>query len=337
MTQGEPTPRDALYRLTNAYQVSQAIHVAATLGIADLLADRPRTVDELAAATQSHAPSLYRLLRALASVGIFVEGDNGFGLTPMADMLRSDVPGSLRAWAMYIGQPYAWTTWGYLLESVNTGQPSFAMVHGMTPWEYRVAHPAESAVFDAAMTGISTAAVAPVVRSYDFSSLSVLADVGGGHGELLAGILTANPHLRGILLDQPHVVASAGPLLERAGVADRCEIVGGSFFDGVPPGVDAYLLKSVLHDWDDAAAVTILRACHAAMHASARLLVVEPIIRPGNEPDPMKFRDLLMLVMLGGRERTAEDFARLYAEAGFRLTSIIATGSPFSILEGTPA
>jgi hypothetical protein len=334
MTAGELSPRDTLLRMTNAYQVSQAIHVAATLGIADLLEDGPRSADDLAEATGMHAPTLYRVLRALASVGVFAETDNRFGLTPLAEYLRTDAPGSLRAWAMQMGQPYVWTSWGHLLHSVRTGEPAFPELYGTTAWEYRAAHPKEDAVFNAAMTALSAGVVEAVVRSYDFSGIGVLVDVGGGEGALLAAILASNPALRGILFDQPHVVAAARALLHRAGVADRCEIVGGSFFDTVPGRADAYLLKSIVHDWDDAVAIEILRACRAAIADTGRLLVVEPIIRPGNEVDPAKFSDLNMLVMLGGRERTADDFERLYAEAGFRLAKIIRTGSPFDIIEG---
>jgi len=337
MTASEQSSRDTLWRMANAYQVSQAIHVAATLGIADLLWDGPRSVDELAAATGSRATALYRLLRALASVGVFAEADGRFSQTSLSEYLRTDAPGSVRAWAMYMGRPYVWSPWAYLGDSVRTGEPVFPALHGTSAWDYRAAHPEEGAIFDAAMTGLSAAAAAAVVRSYDFSRIRVLVDVGGGQGELLAAILAANPAVRGILFDQPHVVAGAGSVLERAGVADRCEVVGGSFFEAVPGGADAYLLKSVVHDWDDARAVEILRGCREAMSETGRLLLVEGVIQPGNEPDRMKLVDLHMLVMLGGQERTAEDFQRLYAEAGFRLTGIIPTGSPSNIVEGVPA
>ena len=334
----EASPRDALWRMTNAYQVSQAIHAAASLGIADLLEDGPKSVDGLAEATGAHAPALYRLLRALAGVGVFAErADGRFVLTPTAEYLRTDAPGSVRAWAMFIGQPYTWSAWAHLLDSIRSGEAAFPRLHGTSAWEYRAAHPEEGAVFDAAMTGLSSAVVEAVVQSYDFSKIEVLADVGGGHGALLAAILAANPALRGILFDQPHVVAGAGPLLEQAGVAERCEVVGGSFFEAVPEGADAYLLKSVVHDWDDASAIRILRTCREAMvGTTGRLLLVEGVIRAGNVPDPAKFRDLHMLVMLGGKERTAEDFEKLYAEAGFGLSGIIPTGSPLEIVEGTP-
>src|SRR4051812_4409610 len=223
MTTGELSPRDTLLRMTNAYQVSQAIHVAATLGIADLLGDGPRSVDDLAEATGAHAPTLYRLLRALASVGVFIEADGRFGLTPLAEYLRTDAPGSVRAWAMQLGQPYVWTSWGHLLHGVRTGEPAFPKVYGTTAWEYRAVHPEARAIFDAAMTALSTTTAEAVVQSYDFSGIEVLVDVGGGEGVLLAAILAANPALRGILFDQPHVVATVGALLEQAGVVDRCE------------------------------------------------------------------------------------------------------------------
>jgi hypothetical protein len=337
MSASELPPRDALLRMTNAFQASQAIHVAATLGIADLLEDGPRHVDELAQTTGTHAPTLYRLLRALASVGVFAEQPDGqFGSTPMTEYLRTDAPRSLRAWAMQIGQQYLWTSWGHLLHSVRTGEPAFPELHGTTAWEYRAAHPEEDAVFNAAMTALSAGVAEAIVRSYDFSGMDVLMDVGGGEGALLAAILAANPALRGVLFDQPHVLTGANDLLEQAGVADRCEVVSGSFFEAVPGGADAHLLKSIVHDWDDAATVKILRACRAAIANTGRLLVVEPIIQPGNEPDPAKFSNLNMLVMLGGQERTADDFERLYAEAGFRLSDIIRTGSLMAIIEGVP-
>jgi hypothetical protein len=334
----EPSPRDTLLQMSNAFRVSQAIYVAATLGIADLLEDGPRSVDDLAQATGTHAPTLYRLLRALASVGVFIEQPDGrFGSTPLAEYLRTNDPRSLRAWAMQTGQQYFWNSWGHLLHSVRTGEPAFSELYGTTAWEYRQAHPEEDAVFNAAMTALSSGVVEAIVQSYDFSKMGVLMDVGGGEGVLLAAILAANPALRGILFDQPHVVDGAKALLERAGVEDRCEVVSGSFFESVPKGADAHLLKSVVHDWDDTTTVKILRACRAAIADPGKFLVVEPIIQAGNEPDPAKFSDLNMLVMLGGQERTADDFEKLYAEAGFRVTDIVHTGTSMSIIEGVPA
>jgi hypothetical protein len=338
MTAGESSPSDALRQMIQGYQVSRAIHVAAALGIADLLVDGPSSAGDLATSTDTHAPTLYRLLRLLASVGVFAEGADGrFSLTPRAESLRSDVPGSQRAWAIMMGGPSFWSSWGELPHSVRTGETAFPKVHGMDRWEYLARHPEESAAFDAAMTSLSAAESAAVVGGYDFSGIGVLADVGGGAGGLLAAILAAHPPMRGILFDRPHVVAGARDLLEREGVADRCRVVGGDFLESVPGGADAYLLKSVIHDWEDELAVRILRTCRAAMSGRAKLLLAERIIRPGNEPDPAKLIDLIMLVMNGGRERTADEFERLLDAAGFRLTDIVRTASPLSVIEATPA
>lgn len=326
-------PRNVLMQMIAGFQVSQAIYVAAALGIADLLADGPRSVDDLAEVAEAHPATLYRLLRALASADIFEERDGLFGLTPLAQYLRSDVPNSARAWVLHLGQPYFWTTWGHLLYSVRTGEPAFHKLYGTNPWEYRAHHPEENAIFNAAMASLSADVVDAVVGSYDFSGIDVLADIGGGTGSLLAAVLAANPTLRGILFDQPHVVASAKPMLERAGVAERCEIVSGSFFDSVPGGADAYLLKSIIHDWDDAEAIAILSTCRRAMGDRSRLLLIEPVIQPGNDPDPSKFSDLNMLVMLGGRERTADHFKTILAESGFTLTRIIPTESRAYVVE----
>jgi hypothetical protein len=322
--------------MMNGYQVSQALHVAASLGIPNLLGDGPRTLDELAGETGTHAPALYRLLRALAGIGVFEEVDGRFGQTSLSEHLRTDLPGSIGHWAVNMGRPHHWNTWGNLIESVRSGESAFRQNYGMTVWEYRAEHPEDRAIFDTAMTALSAGVVDAVVRGYDFSPLHVLVDVGGGEGSLLAAVLKANPHLRGILFDQPGVTAEAGPLLQKAGVAGRCEIVSGSFFDAVPAGADAYLLKSILHDWDDAEAAAILRRCREAIADSGKLLVVERVIRAGNEPDAVKFSDLNMLVMLGGRERSADDFRGLFSAAGFDLTRIVPTDTDFNIVEGVP-
>ena len=336
LSDDSPSPRETLMQMIDGYRLSQALHVAATLSIADFLADGPRSVANLAEATGTDQSALYRLLRTLASVGVFVETDDGFCLTPLAMYLRSGVPGSVRAWAMHIGQQYFWQTWGHLLDSVRMGEPAFQTLFGMNPWEYREAHPKANAIFNQAMTDLAAGVVNAVVESYDFSGIEVLVDVGGGEGALLAAILTAYPTLHGILFDQPHVVTDAWAVFERAGVAARCEVAQGSFFDAVPGGADAYLMKSIIHDWDDASAIRILLACRTAIADTGKLLLVERVIQPGNDPDPAKFLDLNMLVMLGGRERTADDFRALYTQSGFHLTRIVPTASGFSVIEGTP-
>ena len=333
----EANPASDLMRLVNGYQVSQAIHVAATLGIADLLKDGPRSADDLAAATGSHAGSLYRVLRALAAVGVFHEdGGRRFALTPMGDCLRSDAANPVGPWAAFIGRPYFWRAWGHLLHCVRTGENAFRHVHATDVWTYRSEHAEEGAIFDRAMTAISRGVIEGVVGSYNFGLFPCVVDVGGGQGALLAGILRSHRAVRGILFDQPHVVAGADELLRKAGVADRCEVVGGSFFERVPEGGDAYLLKAILHDWEDDAAVAILRACRRVIGSGGRLLVLERLIAPPNEQPDAKFSDLNMMVSPGGRERTREEFAALFAAAEFRLVAVAPTGTRLSVIEGLP-
>ena len=292
----DETPGATLGRLIVGFQVSQSIHVAATLGVADLLADGPRTSDELAVATNAHAGSLYRLLRALSSVGVFYEDDGRrFSLTPMGALLRSDVPGSLRGWAMHVGRPYFQEAWSHLEHSVRTGDNAFQHVHGTDVWAYRAERPDESAIFDLAMESLTSASNRALLDAYDFGRFGSVVDVGGGNGALLAALLGEFPEMRGVLLDQPHVVANAAAVLERAGVADRCEIVGGSFFDEVPTGGDAYTLKSIIHDYEDERAMAILRVCRRAMAADATLFLIDRIVGPPNEDPRTKFSDLNML------------------------------------------
>ena len=334
----DETPGATLGRLIVGFQVSQAIHVAATLGVADLLADGARTSDELAAATDSDAGSLYRLLRALASVGIFHEDEGRrFSLTPMGALLRSDVPGSLRGWAMHVGRPYFQEAWGHLEHSIRTGDNAFQHVHGTDVWAYRAEHPDESAIFDLAMESLTAASNRALLDAYDFGRFGSVVDVGGGNGALLAALLGEFPAMRGVLLDQPHVVANAAAVLERAGVADRCEIVGGSFFDEVPAGGDAYTLKSIIHDFEDERAVAILRICRHAMAADTTLLLIERIVGPPNEDSRAKFSDLNMLVAPAGRERTLHEWDALVTRAGFRLATATPSTSGLAVIEAARA
>ena len=330
---------DTLRLMINGFWISQALHVAATLGLADLLRDGPHTADELARLSQAHAPSLHRLLRALASVGVFAEDSKGrFELTPLAQHLRTDVPLSHAGWAIWSGQRPTWAMWGELLHCIRTGEAGFPKAHGMPVWQFFATHPDQNAIFNAAMTGTSLAQAETLSRSYDFSSVSNLVDVGGGEGVLLASILKANSPMRGILFDQPHVVTGARAVLEAAGVADRCSVEAGDFFETVPAEAHAYMLKSIVHDWDDPQAEAILRNCRRAMRPDGRVLLIERVIPAGNEFHPSKLGDLLMFVMYGGRERTAEEFAKLYAGAGLRLTSITPTpAAGLSIIEGAAA
>jgi hypothetical protein len=324
-----------LLRLVNGYYVSQAIHVAATLGIADLLADGTRTSDELANEAGADPDTLYRLLRALASVGVFHEGDDrAFSLTPLGELLRSDVPGSLHGWAAYAGRPYFWAAWAELLHSVRTGENAFRHVYGQDIWSYRADRPDESALFDGAMKALTEASNAALIDAFDFSRFEMLVDVGGGNGALLASVLAANPALQGVLFDQAHVVAGADQVLEAAGVANRCRIESGDFFAAVPEGGDAYLLKSIVHDWEDEESSAILRVVRAAMPEGATLLVVERDLGAPNEDAPAKFSDLNMLVGPGGRERTQDEYASLFESTGFRLIGVTPTARTHAVFEG---
>jgi len=335
---GEIAPAVTLRRLLNGYQVSQAIHAAVVLEIPELLAQGARAADELAPAAGADPDALHRLLRALAAVGVLDEDEGGrFSLTALGDCLRREAPGSLAPWAVYVGRPHHWTTWGQFLEGVRTGENVFKSLHGVDVWEYRAEHAEDREVFDAAMVALTRHTNAAVLEAYDFGRFGTLVDVGGGLGTFVAGVLAAYPSLEGILFDQAHVRGGAEELLRAAGVADRCTVITGSFFDGVPEGGDAYVLKSILHDWEDEEAITILGACRRAIVADGRLLVVERIVGPPNEGADTKFSDLNMFVMPGGRERTLQEFASLFEAAGFRLEGETPTASGFSVVAAIPS
>jgi hypothetical protein len=328
-------PSLALRRLVNGFQVTQAIYVAAVLGIADLLIDGPRSSDDLAVATDCHPQALYRLLRALASVGVFrEESDRSFALTELGACLRSDAPESVGGWAAFVGEPYQWQAWGALLHSVRTGENAFRHVHGVDSWTYRARHPALSAGFDRAMTDLSRQVSAAVLAAYDFGLFARIVDVGGGTGAFLAAILVKHPLASGVLFDQPHVVAGAAPVLQAAGVQDRCQVVGGSFVEAVPVGGDAYILKAILHDWEDEPCHHILRTCRQAMVDGTALLVVERELGGPNEHPDAKFSDLNMLVGPMGQERTPDDYAALFAAAGFRFVAFTPSSVGTGVYEG---
>jgi len=330
----DPSPQDQLSHLMSGYWYTQAIHVAAKLRLADLLKDGPKTPEELAQATSTQTRPLYRLLRALASVSIFAEDEQRrFRLTPMAECLRSDVPGS--QWSMAIlrgGLQYE--AWGQLLHSVQTGQSAFEKIHGMPIFEWFSKHPEEGKLFDAAMTGVHGRETAAMLDAYDFSGIGTLADIGGGNGSVITAVLEKYRTMRGILFDMPAVVERSKANTEAAGLADRCRVEAGNFFEAVPPGADAYLMRHIIHDWDDEKSVTILKNCRKAMGDKGRLLVVEGVVPPGNEPSISKFFDLAMMVLPGGMERTEEEYRQLYQAAGFRLTRIVPTKTWISVIEG---
>ena len=326
-----------LWNLVNGFRVSQALYVAATLGLADLLKNGARTADELAVDAGAHPEALYRLLRALASVGVFHEEEGKrFSLTPLGDSLRSDATTPLAGWAAFIGRPYLWEAWGNLLHSVRTGENAFRHVHGTDVWDYRTRHPEESPIFDRAMTDLTRSVNASILEAFDFGRFSTITDIGGGQGALLAAILARHAGLQGVLFDQPHVVSRASDVLETAGVADRCQVIAGDFFEAVPDGADAYLLKWIIHDWEDPEAISILRTCRNAMTSDATLLLIERIVGAPNDDPATKFSDLNMLVMPGGKERTIEEYRALLASAGLRLESA-SGGNPVAVIEAVPA
>ncbi len=329
-------PRLSLLDLINGFQITQAIRVAATLRVADHLSGGARSAAELAALTASHPDSLYRLLRALAAAGVFREYEGRkFTLTPMGDCLRTDSATPLGAWAEVVGSPYLWQAWGHLLHSVQTGDNAFSNLNGKDVWQFRAEHPEHGATFDRAMTQLSSGSAEAVIHAYDFSSFGHIVDVGGGEGLMLAAILCAHPHMRGTLFDQPNVVAGAKGVLIERGVVDRCDTMAGSFFETVPKGADAYLMRVVIHDWENDQASAILEVCRRAMRDTAKLLLIERLVAPPNEMPASKFSDLNMLVSPGGRERTREEFSDLLAKSGFELTEVFPAGT-HNVIEARP-
>jgi hypothetical protein len=330
-------PPIALVNLTTGHWTMQAIYVAAELGIADLLRDGAKSCGDLSQSAGVNARSLYRLLRALASVGIFAQDTDGrFALTPMAECLQADAPGSMRAWALIMGAPQNFQPWGELLHSVKTGETAFDHVHGMGFFDYLGKHPEEGRLFDESMTNFSGPEISAIVSSYDFSGIDTLVDVAGGYGSLLGAILKANPSMKGVLADLPAVIEGARRQLESSNLADRCVVAPMNFFESVPAGGDAYLMKHIIHDWDDERSNTILKNCHRAMAGKGRLLLAETVMKPGNDPEFGKWLDLAMLVYAGGCERSEEEYHDLLAAGGFRLTRIIPTQSPLSVIEAVP-
>mgnify|MGYP003945918625 CR=1 FL=1 len=319
------------------FWMSRAVWVAAKLGLADLLKSGPKTAEELAQATSTHAPSLFRILRALASAGVFKkENDERFGLTPLSETLITDAPGSTRWFIISeLGQEH-YPAWGNLMHSVKTGEVAFDDFFGMDVWKYFSQNPEDAAVFNDSMSA-NTAAVNEAITSlYDFSKFNKIVDVGGGHGGLITSILQKNADVAGVLFDAPEVIEGARAKLEAAGVADRCEAVAGNFFEAVPEGGDAYVMKWIIHDWEDEKAIAILKNCRQHTQSGDRLIIVDCVVPENDEPDFSKTFDLNMLVMTGGKERTAAEFQELLAAAGFKLLRVIPTDLPPSIVEAQP-
>ena len=340
MAETVPPVSERLRQLVNGYQVSQAISVAVALGVPDLIASGVGGADDLASRTGAHPRSLYRLLRALTGLGILRQHGNqdgqSFELTELGYGLRSDAPGSLAGWAEFVGRPYHWEAWGDLLRTVRTGEEAFAARHGgESVWKWRERHPEESRIFDRAMSAIAAIVATRLAANYDFGRFAQVADLGGGDGTLLATVLPRHPGVRGVLFDVPHVVAGAQATLDRAGVADRCEVIAGSFFDSVPAGCDAYVLKSVLHDWDDASSAQILRRVAEVAGPGTTLLIVERVMVDRDPAVVAVMSDLNMMVNTGGAERNLGEWQALAESGGFQVTGTVEIGFGWHVIEAS--
>ena len=336
-SQQELPPSAVLMQIANGTMVTQALGVVAKLGIADLIDDGERHVEELASASGSDGPSLYRILRSLASIGVFTETSRGkFTHTPVSILLRSGIEGSMRGMAIFMAEPWHYNVWGNMLHSAKTGETAWKATYGEEVFEWFQKHPAESDIFNNAMTDMSASVAPALIEAYDFSGIKVLADIAGGHGFLLSQILKANPELKGILFDLEHVIAGAWEMISRYGVADRIERVSGDFFREVP-SADAYIMKHIIHDWDDERSIAIMKNICRAMTGNGKLLLLEMVVPEGNQPHPSKILDLAMLALPGGLERTEAEYAQLFDRAGLRLNRVVPTMSPFSVIEAVKA
>ena len=331
--QAGPPPQAIMMQMSMGAMVTQAIFVAAKLRIADIVADGEKHIDEIAREAGGHSPSLYRILRTLASMGVFTETQSRmFGNTPLSEVLRADIPDSMRNSMLFMGDPWHYNVWGNMLHCAQTGGTAWKETYGEEVFEWIAKHPEASEIFNGCMSELSAGAAPAIVAAYDFSDIDKLVDIAGGHGFLLSQILKANPRMKGILFDMQHVIDGAGEMLRAHGVEERVEKVSGDFFVEVP-AADAYIMKHIIHDWDDERAIKILQTIHRAMDADGRLLLSEMVIPEGNEPHPGKMLDLEMLTSPGGVERTEAEYTELFKRSGFRLNRIVPTMSPHSVIE----
>ena len=331
-------PNAQLIQMATAHWVSRIVYVATRLGLADYLADGPKTAEELAVSTGTHAPSLYRFMRTVASLGLFRQDDGDrFALTPLGKALETGAPGSARATILTLAGEWVSRGMDQLLYSVQTGKSGVEKTLGQPLFDWLASHPEEASLFGETMVGFHGAEPPAVAAAYDFSGVTTLVDIGGGTGNLLTTILERHPGSRGILFDLPHVVRDASALVQARGLVDRVRIESGSFFENVPEGGDAYLLSHIIHDWSEAQCLTILGNCRRAMRSGSRLLIIEMVIPTDDRPHPGKLLDMMMLVGPGGQERTEEEYRTLLGKADFRLTRVVPTESPVSVVEAIPA
>ena len=323
-----------VFQLATGYMASTALYIATKLRVADHLAGGAKSAAELAALSGANEDAIYRVLRLLSSVGVFEEvSPRRFANNPAAAALRSDVAGSAYHMTVWMADPFHLRVYADAMHSVTTGQPAVEKTLGVSVFEYFPRDRELSETFNNAMTAFSAFVIPAALEAYDFSGIDLLVDVAGGHGQVLTSILQKHPNMRGILFDLEHVIAGARPRIEAAGLADRCETATGDFFTAVPAGGDAYIMKHIIHDWDDARAATILRNIRTAMKPGGRVILLDSVLTPANQPDFGKLIDLEMMLMPGGRERTEEEFRALFASAGFELTRVVPTQSPLSVIE----
>ena len=331
-----PSP-EPLFKMIIGGFVQQAISVVSKLGIPDLLKEDPKTIEELASRTNSHTPTLYRLMCALSSIGLFQEVDKAwFEITPLGTYLQKDVEGSVRGMAIMVGEKWHRNAWDNLLYSVQTGETAFHKVHSKNIFDYMSEHPEAGEVFNNAMSDLSKL-IEPVLDYYDFTNFNRVIDVGGGHGSLMEGILNRSPNIKGTVYDLPFVIEGTKKYIQNIGLENRCECLPGNFFDSVPSDGDAYVLKSIIHDWHDDEAISILQNCRKGILENGKLILIEAVIEPGNHPHLMKFFDLDMIILAKGKERTQIEFKELLEKSGFKLTKIIPTPTVLSIIEAMPS
>jgi SAM-dependent methyltransferase len=327
-------PHIQLVQMGSAYWVSRVVFVAAKLGLADQLSGGPKSAIELAPTTGTHAPSLHRLMRTLASLGILTQYDNQrFALTPLGEALKADAPGSAQAAILLHGSEWHSAAFQQMMHSVETGETAMKKITGLPLFEYLGRHSDDASLFNKMIVGLHAGEPAAIAAAYDFSACRTVVDVGGGTGSVLASILSQHTEVRGVLFDSPHVVAEASPLLKAKGVLDRVTIESGDFFKAVPVGGDCYVLSHILHDWNEEQCISILANCRKAIKPDGRLLIVEMVLPPGDTPHPGKMLDMVMLVVVGGVERSESEYAALLSKAGFRLRSTTPTNSAVSIVE----
>jgi ubiquinone/menaquinone biosynthesis C-methylase UbiE len=330
-----PEPAEQLMQFATGYMVSSALHAVTALGIPDLLKSGSKSVAELAVSTVSNEDALYRVMRALASIGVFSENPaRTFSLTLVSEPLCADARNSMRDMALWLTDPFHFEVYGQLGHSIRTGETVPEKIYGLSCFDYLEKHEEVGGRFNNAMTGFSAMVIAAALEEYDFAWMAgkTLVDVAGGHGKVLTEILKKYPEVRGVLFDLDHVVAGARPRIESQGLSNRCAVAPGDFFKAVPEG-DAYIMKHIIHDWDDERASSILKNIHRASHPGSRVILLESVLSPGNEPHFAKWIDIEMLLLPGGRERTEPEYRQLFLDSGFKVTRIVPTKAPLSVIE----